>query len=155
MRRRNFVAMIAGSAISLPLAIRAQQVHRVRHIGILTGRADPESLNWQKAFNDRLKQLGWTDGDNIRIDIQADGDVTRWQARAREMVDSGPDLIVVIGNPGVEALRQETRTIPVVFLLVGDPVGSGYVASLARPGGNRPDDGARTGFALAGGEGQY
>ena len=84
----------------------------------------------------RLQELGWSDGRNVRIDLRAGGDVERWQTDAGELVASAPDVIVVVGNPGVAALRRETRTVPIVFVQVGDPVGSGFVASLARPGGN-------------------
>jgi putative ABC transport system substrate-binding protein len=136
MRRRDFIAM-AGSAVSWPLTARAQQSGRVRRIGVLTGRAeDAESLGWVEAFRQRLGELGWNDGRNVRIDLRADGDVERWQSHAVEMVASAPDAIIVVGNPGVAALQRETRTIPIVFVLVGDPVGSGFVASLARPGAN-------------------
>jgi putative ABC transport system substrate-binding protein len=81
-------------------------------------------------------ELGWSDGRNVRIDLRAGGGVERWQADAGELVASAPDVIVVVGNPGVAALRRETRTVPIVFVQVGDPVGSGFVASLARPGSN-------------------
>jgi len=137
MRRRDFTKLVAGSAALWPLAARAQQSGRIRRIGLLTGRAaDAESLTWVEAFRQRLKELGWNDGRNIRIDLLADGDVRQWQANARKMVASAPDVIIVVGNPGVEALQRETPTIPIVFVLVGDPVGSGFVGSLARPGGN-------------------
>ena len=137
MRRRDFTRVVAGSAVLWPLAARAQQSGRIRRIGLLTGRAaDAESLTWVEAFRQRLKELGWNDGRNIRIDLLADGDVRQWQANARKMVASAPDVIIVVGNPGVEALQRETPTIPIVFVLVGDPVGSGFVGSLARPGGN-------------------
>ena len=128
---------IAGSAISWPLAARAQQSGRIRRIGVLTGRAeDAESLTWVERFRQRVKELGWIDGENIRINLLADGDVQQWQANARKMVASAPDVIIVVGNPGVAALQRETPTIPIVFVLVGDPVGSGFVGSLAHPGGN-------------------
>lgn len=136
MKRRNFIAALGGAALS-PLVARAQQIGRIRRIGVLTGRAeDAESLAWMAAFKQRLGQLGWSEGRNISIDLRADGDVERWQKRVDEVVASAPDVIVVVGNPGVTALLRETRIIPVVFALVGDPVGSGFVASLARPGGN-------------------
>jgi len=137
MRRRDFTKVLAGSAVFWPLAARAQQPGPIRRVGVLTGRAaDAESLTWVEAFRQRLKELGWNDGRNIRIDLLADGDLRQWQANARKMVASAPDAIIVVGNPGVVALQQETPTIPIVFVLVGDPVGSGFVGSLARPGGN-------------------
>jgi putative ABC transport system substrate-binding protein len=136
MRRREFIALVGGAA-AWPLAARAQQPARVRRIGVLTGRAeDAESLGWVEAMRQRLNELGWSDGRNIRIQLRAGGDVEQWQTYAGELVASAPDVIVVVGNPGVAALRKETRTIPIVFVQVGDPVGSGFVASLARPGGN-------------------
>jgi putative ABC transport system substrate-binding protein len=128
---------MAGSAIMWPLTAPAQQSLRIRRVGVLTGRAaDPESLTWVEAFRQRLKELGWSDGRNVSINLVADGDVQQWRANAGKMVASAPDVIIVVGNPGVTALQQETRTIPIVFVLVGDPVGSGFVGSLARPGGN-------------------
>jgi putative tryptophan/tyrosine transport system substrate-binding protein len=137
MRRRDLMRAMAGSALLWPLAAGAQQSGWIRRVGILTGRAaDAESLTWVEAFRQRLKELGWTDGRNVSINLVADGDVQQWQANAGKMVASAPDVIIVVGNPGVTALQQETRTIPIVFVLVGDPVGSGFVGSLARPGGN-------------------
>jgi putative ABC transport system substrate-binding protein len=137
MKRREAIKTIVASAFAWPLASRAQRTDRVRHIGILTGRAeDQDSLSWVDAFRKRLGELGWSDGRNVRIDLLADGDVDRWQANAQRLVASSPDVIIVAGNPGVSALRRETSTIPIVFVQVGDPVGSGFVASLARPGGN-------------------
>jgi putative ABC transport system substrate-binding protein len=137
MKRREFITLVGGAAATWPLAARAQQAARIRRIGVLTGRAeDAESTGWVAAFKQRLGQLGWSEGRNVRVDVRADGDVERWQTRVDEMVASAPDVIVVVGNPGVAALLRDTRTIPVVFALVGDPVGSGFVASLARPGGN-------------------
>ena len=137
MRRREFIALIGGAAAAGPLAARAQQPERVRRIAMLTGRAeDVESLGWVDAMRQRLKELGWSDGRNVRIDLRAGGGVERWQTDASELVATAPDVIVVVGNPGVAALRRETRTVPIVFVQVGDPVGSGFVASLARPGSN-------------------
>jgi putative ABC transport system substrate-binding protein len=137
MKRREFITLFGSAAASWPLGARAQQTGRIRRIGVLTGRAeDAESTEWVEAFKQRLGQLGWSEGRNVRVDVRADGEVERWQTRVDEMVASAPDVIVVVGNPGVVALLRDTRTIPVVFALVGDPVGSGFVASLARPGGN-------------------
>jgi ABC-type uncharacterized transport system substrate-binding protein len=137
MRRRDFIKSIAIPLAGLPQAARAQQAKSIRHIGILTGRTkDPESLNWVAAFRERMAELGWTDGGNVHIELVADGDAGRWEANARQMVSTKPDVIVVVGNPGVSVLQKETQTIPIVFVQVGDPVGSGFVASLARPGAN-------------------
>jgi len=137
MKRRDAIKAIAASAVAWPLVARAQRAEPVRRVGILTGRPeDPESLSWVDAFRKRLGELGWNDGRNVRIDLLADGDVDRWQANAHRLVASSPDVIIVAGNPGVSALQRETSTIPIVFVQVGDPVGSGFVASLAHPGGN-------------------
>lgn len=136
MRRREFITLLGGAA-AWPIAADAQQPPRVRRIGVLTGRAeDAESLGWIEAMRQRLNELGWADGRNIRIHLRAGGGVEQWQTYADELVASTPDVIVVVGNPGVVALTRRTRTIPIVFVQVGDPVGSGFVASLARPGGN-------------------
>jgi putative ABC transport system substrate-binding protein len=129
--------MMGGAAAAWPLAARAQQSARVRRIAVLTGRPeDVESRGWIDAMRQRLNELGWRDGRDIRIQLRAGGDVEEWQTYADELVASAPDVIVVVGNPGVAALARGTRTIPIVFVQVGDPVGSGFVASLARPGGN-------------------
>lgn len=137
MRRRDLIKAIAGLAVSWPVAARAQQSGRIRRVGVLTGRAaDADSLTSVETFRQRLKELGWSDGGNIRINLLADGDVQKWQANASKMVASAPDVIIVVGNPGVTALQRETLTIPIVFMLVGDPIGSGFVGSLAHPGGN-------------------
>jgi putative tryptophan/tyrosine transport system substrate-binding protein len=138
MRRRDFITLLGGAAAAWPFAAHAQQPGRVRRIAMLTGRAeDVESLGWVEAMRQRLKELGWSDGRNVRIDLRAGGDVERWQADAGELVASAPDVIVVVGNPGVAALRRETRTVPIVFVQVGDPVGSSP-AWLA-PGATSPD----------------
>jgi len=137
MRRRDAIKVIAASTVAWPFAARAQRAERVRTVGILTGRAeDTESRSWVDAFRVRLAELGWKDGRNVRIELLADGEVDRWQANAQRLVTSSPDVIIVAGNPGVSALLQETTTIPIVFVQVGDPVGSGFVASLGHPGGN-------------------
>jgi putative ABC transport system substrate-binding protein len=136
MRRREFITLIGGAA-AWPVAARAQQSAQVRRIAVLTGRAeDVESRGWIEAMRQRLNELGWSDGRNVRIHLRAGGDVEQWQTYAGELVASVPDVIVVVGNPGLAALKRETRTIPIVFVQVGDPVGSGFVAGLARPGGN-------------------
>jgi putative ABC transport system substrate-binding protein len=137
VRRRDFITGIVGSAAAWPLAARAQQGERVRHIGVILGgaEADPEFQTRMAAFRQELQRLGWTEGRNARIDIRWD---TNQVARnVAELVSSAPDVIVAgAGSPGIIALQQATKTIPVVFVNVTDPVGVGVVASLARPAGN-------------------
>jgi putative ABC transport system substrate-binding protein len=138
MRRREFIA-IAGGAVAWPLAAWAQQVERMRRIGVLMGRSanDPEGQAFVAAFLQGLQELGWSDGRNVTID-------TRWftgnsaDARkyAAELVALAPDVILAHSSSAVAALGQITRTVPIVFVNVTDPVGAGYVDSLARPGGN-------------------
>jgi putative ABC transport system substrate-binding protein len=138
MRRRDFITLIGGAAASWPLAGRAQQLDR-RRIGILMGWAeiDSEAQSWLAAFREELQKLGWTEGRNIEMEIRwAAGDVESMKRFAKELVALQPDLIVTGSTPATAAMLQQTRTIPVIFVLVGDPVGSGFVTSLARPGGN-------------------
>src|SRR5712691_7260294 len=140
MRRREFITLLGGAAATWPLAARAQQGERMRRIGVLMAYADESDSEGQAfvaAFREGLQKLGWTEGRNIRID-------TRWavlkteamQRFAKELVALQPDLILSQNTPTTAALLQQTRTIPIVFALVVDPVGSGFVASLPRPGGN-------------------
>ena len=139
MRRREFLGVLGGAAASWPVVAQAQQAGRVRRIGILMGGAKGDSQNEAglAAFTDALKELGWTDGQNIRIDIRwAAGDVERMKALAKELVNLPSDLLVGHTTQPVAALQRETKTIPIVFLTVSDPIGSGFVASLPRPGGN-------------------
>jgi putative ABC transport system substrate-binding protein len=145
MKRREFITLVGGAAVAMPLAAHAQQPERMRRIGVLMNLAadDPESQARNAAFLQTLQQLGWTDGRNVRIDIRwAAADANRFRRYAAELVALAPNVILVSSNQGVAALQQETRNVPIVFVLVVDPVGSGYVASLARPAGNA------TGFAL-------
>jgi putative tryptophan/tyrosine transport system substrate-binding protein len=144
MRRRDFVTGIAGSAVAWPLAARAQQPDRMRRIGVLMGYAenDSEAQSWVAAFRESLQKLGWTEGRSIRIDTRwAAADAEAMQRFAQELVALQPDLILSQITPTTAALLQQTRTIPIVFTMVADPVGSGFVASLSQPGGNA------TGFA--------
>jgi putative ABC transport system substrate-binding protein len=137
MKRRDFFTLLGGVAAAWPLAARAQQAERVRRIGFLQGLAenDPEAEARGKAFRQGL--AAWTEGRDIWIEYRyAAGDATRIKAYAAELVNSGPDLIVANGSPVVAALKQATRTIPVVFSVINDPAGQGFVANLARPGGN-------------------
>jgi putative ABC transport system substrate-binding protein len=139
MKRREFITLIGGAAAAWPLAARAQQDDRARRVGILNllGETDPEAQLWDTAFRKRLDDLGWVDGRNIRLDYRwASGNVERLQFFAKELVALNPDLLVAISTPATAALQRETKTIPIVFTVVSDPVGSGFVASLPNPGGN-------------------
>jgi putative ABC transport system substrate-binding protein len=139
MNRREFITLIGGAAVAWPLAARAQQGERVRRIGVLMNLAadDPEASARVTAFAQGLQQLGWTAGHSVRIDYRwAAGDAARFQRYAEELLALAPDVILASATPSVQALQQATRTVPIVFAMVGDPVGMGLVASLARPGGN-------------------
>jgi putative tryptophan/tyrosine transport system substrate-binding protein len=139
MRRREFITLLSGAAVAWPLAARAQQGERMRHIGVLMPIAanDPEAQPRVAAFQRRLQELGWTDGHNVRIDYRwAPEDTAGMRAQAAELVSLKPDAIVAGGSPAVAALQAETRTIPILFMQVIDPVAAGFVTSLSRPGGN-------------------
>ena len=139
MRRRDLIKVIAGSAIAWPLSARAQQSDRMRHIGILMAFSenDREARFWAAGFREELGKLGWTEGHNIQIDTRwATADVELLQRSAKQLVALQPDLILTGSTPATAAMRQQTNTIPIVFAMVDDPVGSGFVASLSRPGGN-------------------
>ena len=133
MNRREFITLLGG-ATALPLAARAQQGERVRRIGVLLGEAAESNLS---AFTQALADLGWTDGRNVRIDLRQYGDdINRMQAFAEELVGLQPDIILTGSTPATAAVQRETRTIPIVFAGVADPVASGLVARLNQPGGN-------------------
>jgi putative tryptophan/tyrosine transport system substrate-binding protein len=137
MKRREFITLFGGAAVTWPLAARAQQPDRVRRIGVLMGvtKDEPEGQARIAALREGLQKLGWTDGRNIRIEERwADGGIDSVRTYAAEMVKLAPDLIVANGTPFVEALHQATRSIPIVFVLSNDPVGLGHVASMARAG---------------------
>jgi putative tryptophan/tyrosine transport system substrate-binding protein len=136
--RRQFVALLGGAA-AWPLASRAQQPERMRRIGVLMafGEGDPGGQARVQAFREGLQELGWAEVRNIRIDTRwATADVALIERLAKELVALQPDLILSNSTPTTAALLQQTRTIPIVFAVVSDPVGSGFVASFARPGGN-------------------
>jgi putative ABC transport system substrate-binding protein len=138
MRRREFIAGLGGAA-AWPVVAGAQQSGALRRIGVLTGfgENDPEATAYLSKFTRGLAELGWIDGRNLRIDVRwAAGSVDRARMYAKELVDLKPDVILADSTPQTAALQRETRTIPIVFVLVSDPVGSGFVASLPRPGGN-------------------
>ena len=139
MRRREFITLVGGAAAAWPLAARAQRATGVPRVAFLHpyGRNDPEVLARVIAFREGLNALGWTENRNIRIEHRySGGDLDRIRAYSTELVDSAPDLIVGSGTPITAALKQATVTIPIVFNVVNDPVGQGFVASLSRPGGN-------------------
>src|SRR5439155_1865199 len=139
MKRREFVTLLGGAAVAWPLAARAQQPERMRRIGVLMSLAadDSESSARLTAFVQGLQQSGWTDGRNVRIDTRwAAGDADRGRKYAAELVALAPDVILASGGSVAGRLLQVTRTVPIVFTQTPDPVGAGFVASLARPGGN-------------------
>ncbi len=140
MRRREFITLLGGAAAAWPLAARAQQPERMRRIGVLMAYAesDREGQACVAAFREGLQKLGWTEGRNIRIDTRwaTPGDAEAMQRFAKELVALQPDLILSHNTPTTAALLQQTRTIPIIFANVSDPVGSGFVASFPRPGGN-------------------
>src|SRR6266487_191137 len=135
MKRREFIALLGGG-LFWPLTTRAQQSSEIRRIGLIIGPTeenDPESQLRVTAFREGLAALGWTEGRNIRIDYRfGGGDADRIRNLVAELVRSGPDLIVANTSPVVVALKQATNTIPVVFASVNDPVGQGFISSLAR-----------------------
>ena len=144
MRRREFVTLL-GAAAAWPLAARAQQAERVRRIGVLMPAAvdDLDAQDRLTAFRRALQQLGWTDGHNMRIDYRwSTSDAETMRKNAADLVALAPDVILANGSASMGPLLQVTRTVPIVFVTVADPVGAGYVNSLARPGGNA------TGFVL-------
>ena len=138
MRRREFIPLLGGAA-AWPLAARAQEGGPKRRLGAIIGFAedDPEVRFFVEAFDQGLRELGWFDGRNIRIDYRfGAGDVAKMRSIVKEVVDLRPDVIFATSTPITVALHQETLTIPVVFVVVSDPVGAGLVANLPRPGGN-------------------
>jgi putative ABC transport system substrate-binding protein len=139
MRRREFITLIGGTVVAWPRAARAQQPGRMRRIGVLMefDENDPEAKANLAGFTRGLAELGWTDGRNLRMDIRwAAADVDRTRMFAKELVDLQPEMILANTTPVTAALQRETRTIPIVFVNVADPIGAGFVASLPRPGGN-------------------
>jgi putative ABC transport system substrate-binding protein len=140
MDRRAFLTTLGGSLLAAPLAARAQQSEGMRRIGVLIGYAesDRQGQAYVAAFRDGLQKLGWTEGRNIRIDTRwvAPGDAKSRQSSAKELVARLPDLILSHGTPNTATFLQQTRTIPIVFAAVSDPLGQGFVANFAQPGGN-------------------
>jgi putative ABC transport system substrate-binding protein len=145
IRRRDFITLLGGAAAAWPLAARGQQGERVRRIGVLLpfDEDDPVAKTYVSAFTQALADRGWTDGRNVRMDLRwGRGDNNRIRALAEELVGLQPDIILTGGTPATAAVQRETRTIPIVFASVADPVAGGIVARLDRPGGNV------TGFAF-------
>ena len=138
MKRREFITLL-GAPLAWPLAARAQQGERVRRIGVLTAysESDPEAQARVGAFREGLQKLGWAEGRNIRIDTRwATSDAALMQRFAKELVALQPELILSSSRPTTAALLHQTRTIPIIFAIVADPIGSGFVASFPQPGGN-------------------
>jgi len=138
MRRREFISLIGGAA-AWPLAARAQQPVRMRLIGVLMGypESDQAAQSWLAAFRGALPKLGWTEGSNLRIELRwSANDPARMRTLAKELVDLRPNAILGATTPVVAALARETKTISIVFVGVSDPIGSGFAANLAHPGGN-------------------
>jgi putative ABC transport system substrate-binding protein len=145
MRRRAFISLLGGAAAAWPVAVRAQQGDRMRRVGVLmpADLDDPDAQDRLAAFQRTLQQLGWTDGRNLRIDYRwSTSDPQSMRKNAAELVQLAPDVILANGSASMGPLLQTTRSVPIVFVAVADPVGAGYVDSLARPGGNT------TGFVL-------
>jgi putative ABC transport system substrate-binding protein len=139
MQRREFITLLGSATVAWPLAVRAQQPERMRRIGVLMSVAadDPEGQARLTAFLQGLQQLGWADGRNVRIDIRwGAGDADRYRRYAAELVALAPDVILAASSSALEPLQQATRTVPIVFVTIADPVGAGFINSLARPGGN-------------------
>ena len=138
LKRREIITLLS-SAAAWPLAARAQQRDRLGRVGILFGGSEnnPEQQSWLAAFIQELERLGWVEGRNVQIDVRwAGGDVGRMRAFAKQLAEQQPDVILAGTTPVTAALQRETRTIPIVFVIVSDPVGAGFVAGLPRPGGN-------------------
>jgi putative ABC transport system substrate-binding protein len=145
MKRRELLTLLSGAAAAWPLAVRAQQPERMRRIGVLMNLAadDPEGQARIGALMQRLEELGWNVGRNLQIDIRwAAADANRTRRYAADLIALSPDVTIAPTSAALEALQQTTRTVPIVFLNIVDPVGAGFVASLAHPGGNA------TGFTL-------
>ena len=140
MRRREFITLLGGAAATWPLAARAQQDGRIRHVVVWIGGSgnDPTSQQRGATFRDAMHGLGWTEGRNVKIDVRfpTTNAAEETRAAAAELATLNPDVIVTTGAPILGALHRVTKTVPIVFTLVTDPVTDGFVASLARPGGN-------------------
>src|SRR6516164_1344452 len=144
MRRREFITVLGGAAAGWPLAARSQQPERMRRIGVLmNGAATEAARQWVAAFNEALRGLGWAEGQNIRVDIRWNaGDAQLARIYAAQLIGLMPDVILASSTINLRVIQEATNTVPVVFVLVSDPVEQGFVTSLTKPGGNL------TGFSL-------
>jgi len=139
MRRREFITLLGGAMASWPQTARAQQGERARRVGVLMAfdERDARARVWLSPFTQGLSELGWTEGRNPQMEVRWAGDsIDRMRMFAKELVELRPDVILSFGTPVTAALQRETRTIPIVFAIVSDPVGEGFVESLSHPGGN-------------------
>jgi len=139
MRRRDLLALLVGAAVQSPLTVAAQENQRMRRIGYLSSAAEDDSVNqtWIRVFMRRLEELGWTSDRNVQIDVRlSSADAMRLSTLAAELVEAHPDVIVASGFPAANALRQQSLSIPIVFVQGVDPVSAGFVTNLARPEGN-------------------
>jgi putative ABC transport system substrate-binding protein len=139
MQRRKFITLLGGAAAAWPLTVRAQQPERIRRIGVMmqTAETDPEGRARLAAFTKGLRDAGWTDGRNVRIDYRwAAGSADDGRALGAELAALTPDVLLAVSTPTLAVLKQETRTIPIIFVLVSDPVGQGFIKSLSHPGAN-------------------
>jgi putative ABC transport system substrate-binding protein len=145
MRRREFIKGIAGATATWPLAAHAQQSERMRHVSVLMAYVESDATQlWKKVFSESLQELGWIVGRNMQLDFHWPGPSSQdlLRADAAEMVRLNPDVLIAVTTPAVVALQHETRSIPIVFVNVADPVGQGIIASFAKPGGNTTGFGA-------------
>jgi putative tryptophan/tyrosine transport system substrate-binding protein len=137
LKRREFINLLGGVAAAWPFAARAQEQNRQRLVGVVAGFSEAEMRPLLTAFRSKLNQLGWTEGHNLAIDARLGaGDYQRMTAEAGTLISRNPDVVVTMGTPGLTAVRQHTHSVPVVFTLVADPVRTGLIESLARPGGH-------------------
>jgi len=138
MRRRDFISLLGSTAAMWPLRVRGQQTGRARRIAMLMGLVedDPQGKTYLSAFQEALRDLGWRDGQNVQIDYRATADLENMRASAVELINLGPELIVTYTTPATNAARQATRRVPILFVAVSDPIGTGFVESFSRPGGN-------------------
>src|SRR5258708_29133159 len=128
MRRRDFISFLGSTAATWPLSARAQQAGRVRRIGMLMGlvEGDPQGGKYLSAFQETLRALGWRDGQNVQIDYRATAELEGMRSRAAELISFGPELIVTYTTPATDAVRKATRSVPILFVAVSDPIGTGF-----------------------------